>query len=157
MTLCKEDKMKAATKLIIWLNLAAGAGCSGWVFASQWNSKEFVMGTYLLFGVAVPVLATLVVTCLNLLIERKWDWPTAGLNSIAYALVYLLIGGAGLPEAIKEKNTKLLIWLACGGGTVLVSFASAMLGRVIMRKWIAQPAAPYSESAPRERSVKRHE
>jgi hypothetical protein len=142
--------MKPTTRIITGLNLAAGAGCSGWVFASQWNSKEFVIGTYLLLGVAVPVFATLVVTCLNLVIEKKWDWPTAGLNSIAYALVYLLIGGLGLPEAIKEKNTKLLIWLVCGGGTVLVSFGSGMLGRVIMRKRIAQPAtAPYSEPGAR--------
>ena len=139
--LCKEDKMKPTTKLISWLNLAAGAGCSGWVFASQWNSKEFVMGTYLLLGIAVPLLATLAVTCLNLLIERKWDWSTVGLNSIAYALVYLLIGGLGLPEAIKEKNVKLFMWLLCGGGTVLVSFGSALLGRLLMKKRIAQPAA----------------
>lgn len=132
--------MKTGTKLITWLNLAAGTGCSGWVFASQWNSKEFVIGTYLLFGIAVPILATLVVTCLNLLIEKKWSWPTAGLNSIAYALVYLLIGGLGLPEAIREKNHKLLIWLLCGGGTVLVSFGTGTLGWILMRKSIAQPA-----------------
>ena len=137
--MCKEDGMKPITKLITWLNLAAGAGCSGWVFASQWNTKNFVMGAYVLFGIVVPVLATLAVTCISLLNERKWDWPTVGLNSIAYALVYLLIGGLGLPEAIREKNGKLLVWLLCGGGTVVVSFGASLLVRGLMRKGLAQP------------------
>lgn len=142
--------MKTGAKFITCLNLAAGAGCSGWVFASQWNSTAFVLNAYLLFGIIVPVLATLVVTCLDILIERKWNWGTAGLNAVAYALVYLLIGVLGLPEAIKEKNTKLLMWLLCGGGTVLVSFGAGMLGRSMMRKWVAQPAAaPCSEPVAR--------
>lgn len=106
------------------------------------------MGNYLLFGIVVPVLATLAVTCISLLNERKWDWPTAGINSIAYALVYLLIGGLGLPEAIREKNTKLLVWLLCGGGTVVVSFGASLLVPVLMRKWMAQQRDALNHQSP---------
>ena len=143
-------KMRTATTLLTLLNLAAGTVCSFLVFGAAWNSSKAISPAYLGFGIIIPAIASLVVTILGILLERGWNWRVIGLNTVAYATVYILIGAGGLHQAITKKEYMLLIWLAFAVGTASISFAGCLLARLIMKKQIAQPAiAPYSDTAPR--------
>jgi hypothetical protein len=110
-------------------NFVVGLTASFMVFGAAWVDDSLLLGTYLGLGVAVPFVATGVVTHVELKLEGRWRADLAWVNAFAYAPIYALFTPVAIGEAIRRGDPLQLIWVIFLVVTLGVSLASAAMVR----------------------------